>query len=239
MQGSLRDVNLPNLIELARQMGGLVAIRVTYPDGEGHVYLEQGEVVHASLGQWQGEDALRRLFPLQEGEFALQMGIQPPERTIQKRWNTLLLETLQALDESQWEGDTSPRASEEGGEGARWGQIEALLAATDFEGVAVIGVDGLIYGAYPAERMDEEMLGTIAASIYALGARSVTQLKQGKLLRVLIQGTQGDVIIAMIDPTTLLLVLTAPKTNLGMAFAEIRTLVQQIARSLSEKPRSA
>ncbi len=232
MQGSLREVNLPNLIELARSVGEAVAIRIEASHGPAEIFLEEGEVVHAVAGGRQGEEALRYLFPLQEGRFVLRPGVRAPHQSIRKPWNSLLLEILQTLDEAQLEEGTTPSPEAAGGP---LEDLAALLTEAGLEGAAVISVDGLVYAyAFPqAAEVDEDLLGAVAASLHTLGARSVQQLHRGQLLRILVQGSEGHIVVAMVNPNTLLLALTPSTTSLGIAFAEVRTLAAKVAQMLN------
>ena len=76
-------------------------------------------------------------------------------------------------------------------------------------------------------------MGTVAAALYALGKRSVEQLRQGQLLHVLIQGDEGNIIVTMVTHEVILLALADIKVPLGMAFAEVRALAGKIAQILA------
>ncbi len=110
-----------------------------------------------------------------------------------------------------------------------------LEQSSDIEGAAVVGVDGLVYSAnMPYRDMDEDLTGAVAAAVYALSARSVKQLKRGELSRTLIQGDDGNIIVTVIDKHTLFVGLTSKDVNLGMAFAEARTISSKLAEVLRE-----
>ena len=114
-------------------------------------------------------------------------------------------------------------------------ELETLLSqSSDIEGAAVVGVDGLVYSAkMPHRDMDEDLTGAVTAAIYALSARSVRQLKRGESIRTLVQGTDGDILVTTIDKRTLFVGLTAKDVNLGMAFAEARTISSRLREVLS------
>jgi predicted regulator of Ras-like GTPase activity (Roadblock/LC7/MglB family) len=61
-----------------------------------------------------------------------------------------------------------------------------------------------------------------------LSKRSVGQLKRGSFKQTLIQGDDGNIIVASLNDETLLVGLTAQNVNLGMAFAEVRTMVSRL-----------
>ncbi len=115
-------------------------------------------------------------------------------------------------------------------------QLSTLLEqSSDIEGAAVVGVDGLVYSAnMPYRDMDEDLTGAVAAAVYALSARSVKQLKRGELTRTLIQGDDGNIIVTVINKQTLFVGLTSKDVNLGMAFAEARTISAKLAEVLQD-----
>lgn len=238
MQGNLHDVNLPNLIEMARQMANLVVIHLQRKDTRAQIFLEKGNVVHATDGKEEGEAALRNLFLWQEGNFVIQTEAPPPGYTIHKPWKNLLLEILQSIDESVLIDDSPTHEASEGLKlSSPLEDIMTLLQDTDLEGAAVISIDGMLYGdTFSATgAVDQDLLSAVGASLYTLGERSVRELRRGNLRHVLVQGTDGHIIIMMINPSTLLLALVSPTTKIGMALAEVRALAVKIAENLSKK----
>ncbi len=110
---------------------------------------------------------------------------------------------------------------------------QLLAQSSEIEGAAVIGVDGLVYSAnMPYRDMDEDLTGAVAAAIFALGVRSVSQLKRGQLLRVLVQGDDGNIIVTVINKQTVFVALTPKDINLGMAFAEAKSISVKLAEAL-------
>jgi hypothetical protein len=96
--GSLAQVDLPALVELARQLPD-ACLRL-YSDGNTAViYLRDGEVVHATSGLQEGEPALLFAFSLRHGTFTLQSHTPAPDQTIELPWNSLLLNALNHLDD--------------------------------------------------------------------------------------------------------------------------------------------
>jgi predicted regulator of Ras-like GTPase activity (Roadblock/LC7/MglB family) len=106
---------------------------------------------------------------------------------------------------------------------------ELLQESADIDGVAVVGVDGLVYSAnVPQRALDESMVGASSAAILGLSKRSVEQLKRGEFKQALIQGDDGNIIVAGLNAETLLVGLTPSNVNLGMAFAETRTMTEKL-----------
>lgn len=106
---------------------------------------------------------------------------------------------------------------------------ELLQDSSDIAGVAIVGVDGLVYSANVSQKgIDEEMVGATSAAVLGLSKRSAGQLKRGGFKQTLIQGDDGNIIVLTINAETLLVGLTTNDVNLGMAFAEMRTMVSTL-----------
>jgi predicted regulator of Ras-like GTPase activity (Roadblock/LC7/MglB family) len=72
------------------------------------------------------------------------------------------------------------------------------------------------------------MVGASSAAILGLSKRSVNQLKRGDFKQALIQGDDGNIIVTDLTNDTLFVGLTPNNVNLGMAFAETRTMADRL-----------
>jgi len=100
IRGNLRTLNLRNLVQVNCQGGYTSRIHVWTDRGEGEIYIERGQVVHAWFGRTKGKEALLYILSLPEGEFLQEMNVPAPERTIDQDWMMLFLETLQKQEET-------------------------------------------------------------------------------------------------------------------------------------------
>ena len=108
-----------------------------------------------------------------------------------------------------------------------------LQESSDIDGAAVVGVDGLVYSANVTQKaLDENMVGATSAAILGLSKRSVNQLKRGTFNQTLVQGDDGNIIVVGLNNDTLFVGLTPSNVNLGMAFAEVRTMVASLSEIL-------
>ncbi len=236
MQGTLNTVDLPQLIELARDMGDQVAVYLETPQGQWAFYIEHGDVVHIEGPDVQGEPALRQALLLRQGHFRLAPNTPPPKRTIQQPWNALLLETLRQLDEAT---PTPTTPIEEEVPMSRPKKTRERIAETlsnllaessDIIGAAVVGIDGLIYSAeFPHRTTDPDLTAAAAAAVYGLSQRTMQQLRSGQFVQTLIEGSDGYLLVRNINPQTIFVAVLPKEVNLGMAFAEARTITAQLA----------
>jgi predicted regulator of Ras-like GTPase activity (Roadblock/LC7/MglB family) len=98
--------------------------------------------------------------------------------------------------------------------------------STDINGLAVVGIDGLVYSVNsPVGNLDETLIGAVAAAALGLSKRSTEQLQRGAFQQTLIQGDKGNIVVTQINPETLLIAITNHGVNLGMVFAETKRCV--------------
>ena len=67
----------------------------------GRIFICEGAIVHAESGTLQGEVALYGMLALRGGEFNLLPYVEPPRRTIEGQWESLLMEAARLTDEGQ------------------------------------------------------------------------------------------------------------------------------------------
>lgn len=101
-QGSLRELPLPDIIQLVSVSGktGRFSLRrENHPGGE--IYLRAGQIVHARTGDLTGEEAVYELAIWPEGDFTFHAGEESPEASISKSNTNLLMEAARRIDEWQ------------------------------------------------------------------------------------------------------------------------------------------
>ena len=101
LEGSLKDLSLTNLIQLNCQEMNDVKITMEYLGKEGIIFCSAGNIAHAATGPLTGEEAVYELLCWDGGTFHLQNDVTPPEKTIDRNWNSILLEGLQRIDEGE------------------------------------------------------------------------------------------------------------------------------------------
>ena len=97
--GALRQVNLQEIIQVECNGRHSSILEIRNPEMRGQICIEAGVVTHAAVGELTGEPAFYRLLSLRGGEFALRPFKAPPQRTIDTRWEFLLMDAARASDE--------------------------------------------------------------------------------------------------------------------------------------------
>jgi acid stress-induced BolA-like protein IbaG/YrbA len=98
-QGSLRDLQLADVIQLVSTSGKTGRFRLIRDDEEGALYLKQGQIVHAQLGELIGEEAVHALASWTSGEFYFVPAEETDEVSIHKSNTRLLMEAAHQHDE--------------------------------------------------------------------------------------------------------------------------------------------
>ena len=100
-QGSLKELPLPDIIQLVSVSGKTGVFILKTADQSGEIYLRDGDIVHALAGEVQGEEAVYELAIWQEGDFVFKPGAETDVRTIKKSNTNLLMEAARRIDEWQ------------------------------------------------------------------------------------------------------------------------------------------
>ena len=147
LTGHLSDLSLSELIEFFCNQRKTGLLKVLYPQGPGHFYLQQGSVVDARVGILRGIDAVYFALTLPNAKFEFSGSVEPSERTINQPWTQVVLEGLRRLDEgiapaSAFSVDDAPDAtSEEHDDGHSYSEWESLRvpAFLSFMGTEALG----------------------------------------------------------------------------------------------------
>src|SRR6476660_3377127 len=98
-QGSLNELPLPDIIQLVSVSGKTGKFTLTRDADKGYIYLKNGQMVHAHVGELVGEEAIYALAIWNAGEFQFNPGEEPDRQTITKSNTNLLMEAARRLDE--------------------------------------------------------------------------------------------------------------------------------------------
>ncbi len=224
LKGNLTDISIADLIQLNCQAGTQARLTARHADQELVMYFDGGEIVHAQVGEVQGEEAVYELLMWQEGTFEVEQGLAPPARTINLPWSALVMEGMRRRDEKEQLSPPPLTPLET--------VLREMAARLSFQGMAVISRDGVVLAAELPGQLDQTRVGAIAAGLLSLSGRSVGQLARGELQQTVIQGTEGNIIITYAGPNAVLIALADKNINLGMAFLEARESAQKIAELL-------
>ncbi len=104
--GTLKNIQLPDLIQMCCLASITITVKVAKENREGLVYIQDGEIVHAeSADGLRGEEAFYEMLCWETGSFeTLGSGIVP-RTSIEKSWQSLLMEAARRIDEQAVQED--------------------------------------------------------------------------------------------------------------------------------------
>ena len=125
IQGSLQEMNLPSLVQLILQSGGVARILLRHENEAGTLYIAERQLHHAEVAlneseRLSGAEAVYHILQWETGQFKVDRGLSSPRRTLEQSWDFLLMEGLRRLDESKRLADEPETEPEE--------SLDALMA---------------------------------------------------------------------------------------------------------------
>jgi CheY-like chemotaxis protein len=99
-RGVLRRVGLADVLQMECLSCHSALLEISTNGTRGHIYIREGQIIHAEIGQRLGEEAFTYLMHLTGGEFTQKPFADPPQQTINQKWEFLLMEAARKRDES-------------------------------------------------------------------------------------------------------------------------------------------
>ena len=116
-------------------------------------------------------------------------------------------------------------------------QLDAIL--NDFErnvphvqATAVVSTDGLVIASRLPKDVEEDRIGAMGAAILSISKRSGDELDRGEMTRVLVEGTNGYILIRSIGEFAILVALVEIEVRLGMLLYECRNCIEKLSEIL-------
>src|SRR6266545_6242196 len=100
-QGVLRRVGLQDVLQMECLARGSSVLDISTAETHGSVFVKDGQIIHAQIGELAGEEAFNHLLSLSGGQFNLKQFTEPPVRSISGSWEFLLMEAARKRDEAQ------------------------------------------------------------------------------------------------------------------------------------------
>jgi uncharacterized protein DUF4388 len=98
-QGSLKELPLADIVQLVAVSGKTGMFSLTRAAERGVVYIHNGQITHAKVGDTEGEDAIYTLALWGQGDFQFSPGVESDARTITRSNTNLLMEAARRSDE--------------------------------------------------------------------------------------------------------------------------------------------
>src|SRR6266498_4437389 len=100
-RGVLRRVGLQDVLQMECLARSSSVLEISTSKARGSVFVQEGQIIHAEVGELAGEEAFNHLMALAGGNFSLQPFSEPRARTISGSWEILLMEAARVRDEAK------------------------------------------------------------------------------------------------------------------------------------------
>jgi len=231
-------MGLPTLIQLTCQEGAQARLTIRRDGAQAVLYFAGGNIVHAimhpgeSQDDLQGEEVVYRILRWEEGEFNLEIGVDPPTQTIYTPWSALLMEGLRRRDEEQWDTlaieekirrDNMPQRT-------TTDILKEFLEIPGISTAVVVGRDGFVIEATGGARgISLDALG--ASLAYAInGIEMMGKELQIRSFQDLFVEYEGALILARPVGDAIIALVAADASQLGVVRYKIKPLVAELAR---------
>jgi Response regulator containing CheY-like receiver, AAA-type ATPase, and DNA-binding domains len=101
-RGVIQELTLMDILQLLAYESGTALVEVSSPEGTGKIWIKDGKVVHAEIGDVVGTQAFERILSLEGGTFAVKRGVETDKQTIYESVDSLLLRTISASEEAEF-----------------------------------------------------------------------------------------------------------------------------------------
>ncbi|MDB6018968.1 MAG: Response regulator receiver protein [Pedosphaera sp.] len=103
-RGVLRQVSLEDVIQMECLNRNSSILEIVAGKWTGRIYVKDGSLIHAEIGDRNGEAALNKILSLKVGDFTLKPFAEPSQQSIDGSWEFLLMEAARSRDEAAQSG---------------------------------------------------------------------------------------------------------------------------------------
>ncbi|MBN2385334.1 DUF4388 domain-containing protein [bacterium] len=98
-QGELKDLPLPDVVQLIDSSAKTGKLSLNHDNLKGDIFFESGKIVHATLGDLIGEEAVHTMSVWTEGRFIFETDARAETKTVNRSNTNLMMEGARRLDE--------------------------------------------------------------------------------------------------------------------------------------------
>ncbi|HOX56378.1 MAG TPA: response regulator [Candidatus Paceibacterota bacterium] len=158
-RGMMRRVGLHEVLQVECLGRKSSVLEIFTGKVRGRIFISDGAIVHAESGTLGGEMALYGLLALRGGEFNLLPYAEPPHRTIEGQWESLLMEAARLSDEGQQaqepEAIAPPRI--EPGEESVAADIESSVCETYIQEIVLCSGTGEVLYEWQSKSLEQQL----------------------------------------------------------------------------------
>ena len=105
-------------------------------------------------------------------------------------------------------------------------------------GTVVVSIEGFVVAAYTgdskhaAHPVDSPQIAAMTATIIALGEQVLGRLARGEIDRILLDGTEGGIVVVPAGPEAALAAMVGKDAKLGLVMYEVRRTAHEVYKVL-------
>jgi predicted regulator of Ras-like GTPase activity (Roadblock/LC7/MglB family) len=116
-------------------------------------------------------------------------------------------------------------------------QLDLILSTFEksvphVQATAVVSNDGLVIASRLPDNVEEDRIGAMGAAILSISSRSGVELDRGEMERILIEGSNGYILIRSIGGMAILVALVDRDVRLGLLFYECKICIENLTEVL-------
>lgn len=238
INGNLKDISVADLIQIHCIEQRPARLRIEQQDQAAEIYFDAGQVIHATLGQIKGEEAVYESLTWTEGLFEVDENVELPKKTINRMWSGLLLEGAKRFDEKELirKSNEQNHLSEEITMGEKFEDILASLAGevTGYSASALVGIDGINIADNSKGPLDPEAVSAQMTMLFRLVDGSVDKLGAGTLEDNLMTTEKSYILMRFLPGKEYYLSITADRKtgNLGNLRLMSKMYTDQLSKAM-------
>jgi CheY-like chemotaxis protein len=207
-RGMMRRVGLQEVLQMECLGRKSSVLEIFTGKVRGRIFICDGSIIHAESGALQGEVALYGLLALRGGEFNLLPFAEPPRRTIEGQWESLLMEAARLSDEGQKFLETEEPEPAAAKPGERAASAAAELPGGQMRIAETVLCSGAGEVLHEWETKSLELRLRLLEQVEQQAAQLSSLVSVGRFDRLEIQTLEGRV-ICQVQPDRRLFVRTA------------------------------
>ncbi len=99
-RGLMQELTLIDVLQLLAYESGTAVVEVSSFEGVGRIWVKDGKVIHAEIGDLKGTEAFKKILSLEGGSFSVKRGVETDKQTISESLDSLLLRTVSSSEEA-------------------------------------------------------------------------------------------------------------------------------------------
>jgi predicted regulator of Ras-like GTPase activity (Roadblock/LC7/MglB family) len=184
IKGNLKDMSVADLIQTNCQERKTARLGLHNGKKAAYLFFAEGNIVHASMEDMEGEEAVYRILEWKDGLFEVEPGSKPNRITVADSWTSILLEGARRMDEQEVNNPNRSRQKEK--EVEPMGKLDDLLKemgneVTGYVASTLAGIDGINLAQNTRARVDPEAITAQMTMLLRMIDEIFTKLGAGEM----------------------------------------------------------